>query len=150
MTIVLIDTSIFCNVLNIPNRNQQHAAVKQTLREYLEVRHTLLLPLTTIIETGNHIAQQSDRFRVAERFVEQVGQALAGKSPFIATPALDQATLAILLNDFPDFAKRGIGLGDCAIIAEFDRQRSLHPQRRVLVWSLDHHLSSYDTHAPKS
>ncbi len=34
-------------------------------------------------------------------------------------------------------------------IKDFKSYR-LHPQRRVLIWSLDHHLSSYDTHAPKS
>ncbi|NJL06695.1 MAG: hypothetical protein HC911_17695 [Chloroflexaceae bacterium] len=144
MTIVLIDTSIFCNVLNIPNRNQRQAAVQQKLEEYLEANFTLLLPLATIIETGNHIAQQPDSFRVAKRFVEEVRKALAGESPFVTTPALDQATLANLLNDFPDFAKRGIGLGDCAIIAEFDRQCQLHPHQHILIWSLDHHLSSYD------
>lgn len=145
MTIILIDTSIFCNVLNIPNRNQDRTAVLHRLAEYLDPQSgcTLLLPLATIIETGNHIAQQPDRFRVANRFVEQVRQALAGESPFVATPALDRDTLESLLDQFPDFAKRGIGLGDCAIIAEFERQCQLHPQRRIVIWSLDQHLSSY-------
>ena len=56
-SICLIDTSIFLEFLNIPNFNQNREAVMQEFREYIELGCTFLLPMATILETGNHIAQ---------------------------------------------------------------------------------------------
>lgn len=58
--ICIIDTSVFCNILDVPRRNQHHAESVAALAEMLASRHTLLLPLATIYETGNHIAQNGD------------------------------------------------------------------------------------------
>jgi hypothetical protein len=55
MSICLIDTSIFCNVLDVPHRNQQRDEVLRQLRQYVAAPVTLLLPVTAIIETGNHM-----------------------------------------------------------------------------------------------
>lgn len=146
MTICLIDTSVFCNILRVPNRDQQHQNVMRQLRQYVNTRVTLLLPLTTIIETGNHIAQQGDggtRRKVATIFVQQVQAALDGEAPWTPT-LLDLRTLRDYLTEFPDSAMRGMGLGDLAILKELERQCSLHHARRVFIWSLDQHLSIYD------
>jgi len=48
------------------------------------------------------------------------------------------------LEDFPTFARAGVGLGDLSIIQEFHRTCALHPGRRVYVWSLDGDLQGYD------
>ena len=74
-SICFIDTSVFLNLLNVPNRNQDHEKVSQDFHSYDELKFTLLLPMATIIETGNHIAQNGDgniRRQTAQRFVEEV------------------------------------------------------------------------------
>src|SRR5690625_5777164 len=79
--ICIIDTSVFCNILDVPNRNQRRAQSLKELRDHFDSGNTLLLPLATIYETGNHIAQQGDgrtRRRVSELFVQQVKVALEG------------------------------------------------------------------------
>jgi hypothetical protein len=41
----------------------------------------------------------------------------------------------------------GKGMGDVSLIAEWERQRLLYPDRRVRIWSHDRRdLSGYDTH----
>jgi hypothetical protein len=148
VSIALVDTSIFCNILDIPGRNQHRASVLAQLRVHIENRVTLLLPMATILETGNHIAHiRGGRLRraTAQRFVAQVQQALSGAAPWtVPLPLLDPDALHTYLGEFPDLAMRGLGLGDLSIIKEFERQCQLHPSRRVFVWSLDKHLKGYD------
>ncbi|WP_205519574.1 hypothetical protein [Pyxidicoccus caerfyrddinensis] len=153
MSICIVDTSIFCNLLSVPNRCQQRDAVLVQLREKLKAKETLLLPMTTILETGNHIGQNGDgneRRRAAKQFAEQVKLALDGGSPFIPTRFLTRESLAKWLDDFPNWTLRsdsrgkGSGLGDLSIVKDFEQQCELSRGHRVYIWSLDEHLASYD------
>ena len=146
--IVLVDTSIFCEILEVPNMCSRVEPTRAELRQRLERGELLLLPLATIIETGNHIAQNGDgrqRRQAAERFAAQVMKALDGISPFHPTSPMDLDALKTWLGEFPDYAMHGVGLADLSIIKEWERQRDLNQARRVLIWSLDKHLSGYDT-----
>lgn len=147
MSICLLDTSILCNVLDVPNRNQQRDQVIRQLELHIKAGVTLLLPVTAIIETGNHIAQQGDgqaRRQAAIRFVVQVQQALDGSAPWVPTPSFDVQFVRGYLAAFPDYAMRGVGMGDLSIIKEFERQCELHRLRRVFIWSYDNDLAGYD------
>ena len=55
--ICLIDTSIFLEVLNVPQKANQHKFIMELLKEKINEGETLFLPMATILETGNHIAQ---------------------------------------------------------------------------------------------
>ncbi len=55
--ISIIDTSVFLNLLDVPNRNGEREQVYQAFSEYVELGATFILPMATIIETGNHIAR---------------------------------------------------------------------------------------------
>lgn len=146
MTVVLVDTSIFLNVLDVPGRNQDRRAVMLALEGRLAGRDELLLPIAAILETGNHIGQISDgrqRRQVAERFVTQVRMALDGAAPWVPARPIDIQHIAAWLDGFPDHAMAGRGIGDVSIIAEWDRQRLLNPRRKVEIWALDRHLQGY-------
>jgi len=85
--ICLIDTSIFLEILNVPHKASQSELILQELKEKIEAGESLFLPMATILETGNHIAKDkkvdgNQRRTCAEKFVNQVTQALEGKSPF--------------------------------------------------------------------
>lgn len=147
MTICIVDTSVLCNVLNVPGRNDHRDVTLRTLGEYLERQFTLLLPLAAVYETGTHIAHLPDgrlRRRSAHRFADEVTRAVRGSAPWTPTPLPDGQILLEWLNDFPDAAMRGLSLADHSIVKEFDRQCALHRARRVLVWSLDAQLRAYD------
>lgn len=114
---------------------------------HIDRRARMVLPLAAVIETGNHAAACGDgvvRRDTAGRFVTLVTQAIEGETPFIPTRFFQSRELLDWLGEFPDSAMRGIGLADLSIIREFEHQCALHPHRRVFIWSLDRHLSSYD------
>jgi hypothetical protein len=146
MSIGIIDTSILCNIVKIPGMHQNYEEVMQQLRDLINQGCVLLLPMATIIETGNHIAQNGDgnqRRETAGKFVTLVNDAIINKAPWtIPTPLFHQNELAEYMQAFPDCAMRGISLGDLSIIKEYNNQCELHSTRRVFIWSLDNHLNS--------
>jgi predicted RNA-binding protein with TRAM domain len=148
LVICLIDTSILCEFLEVPNRCDRAEEITAEVQRKIERGETLLLPMSSILETGNHVGQNGDgrrRRAAAERFVVLVEQAIRGETPFTPTPLFEPEQLLAWLREFPDWAGHGSGFADLTIAQEFHRQRSLHPLRRVYIWSLDGHLSSYDT-----
>ena len=76
-SIVLVDTSVLLNVLDVPGRNQQRESVLDELGAFIEAEDLLFIPMAAIIETGNHIAHMDGdgrlRRQAAERFVEVIG-----------------------------------------------------------------------------
>ncbi len=147
MSICLLDTSVFVEFLNVPNMNTRHAEICDELKQKIGDGEFLFLPLATILETGNHIAQNGNgtqRRKIAVFFVEQVQLALEGKSPFTPIVTPKQEAMQQWLTEFPDFAMRGQGLGDLSIIHDWKRMCTLSPAHRVCIWSLDQHLASHD------
>lgn len=153
MSVCLIDTSILCEFLQVPNLCESYAEVEAEMSRKIEGRESLLLPMSTLIETGNHIGQNGDgrqRRSVAQRFVDLVQQAIRGETPFTPTPFFEPEVLLQWIGEFPDWAMRtdskgrGSGLADLTIAKEFERQCALHRMRRVYIWSSDAHLSSFD------
>lgn len=145
--VAIVDTSIFCNVLNIPHRNGERSRIIKELEQFLEEETTLLLPMAVVYETGNHIAQLSDggnRRRFAEFFVEQVKKAITGEAPWQVMQLPTTEEVGEWLSGFPDSAMRGAGMGDLSIIKEWEKFQAKIPNRRVFIWSSDKHLQGYD------
>lgn len=145
--ICIIDTSVFCNILGVPNRSQQKDDTLLELEKLIRRGTTLLLPMATIYETGNHIAQNGDgrvRRQKAEQFVDQVRAAFSGDAPWTPTPLHDVRQMLTWLEEFPDWVKDGSGFGDLSIQQIYAEQCLLHQARRVYIWSYDAHLRAYD------
>lgn len=153
-SICLIDTSIFLEFLNIPNFNQNREAVMQEFRDYIELGCTFLLPMATILETGNHIAQNGDgrmRRKSAENFVEAVKKAFAGEIPWSPTEFPQTTEILEWIDQFPDLAGRnkapnkqeGTSFGDLSIIEEFHKACKRFSMSEVFIWSLDQDLKNY-------
>jgi hypothetical protein len=151
VSIGLVDTSIFCEIVPVPGRSQRREETLAELECYIRENVTLLLPIATILETGNHIAHIPDggqRRHTALTFAKLVQQALdnvEGPAPWtVPQPLLAPEDLQGYLGEFPDCAMQEIGLGDLSIIKEYERQCRLHQVRRVFIWSVDRHLAAYD------
>jgi hypothetical protein len=145
--VCLIDTSVFVEILNVPQKASQHPQIMQQLQEKIKANESLFLPMATIIETGNHIAQNGNgnqRRQCAVKFVTQVQKALRGESPFKPIRFLQEEDLQLWLVDFPDSAMRGSGLGDLSIIHDWQKLCNINQGGRVYIWSLDEHLQNYD------
>ena len=144
----LIDTSVLCNVLSVPFRDQDKAKALSEFTRLVKQRGcSLLLPIATIYETGNHIAQSgtsNQRLAVAQKFVEFVQAALSAEPPWTLTPLPNHEEMGLWLAEFPFKAQAQTGLCDLSIIKTFDQQCALNPNARVRIWSYDEHLMSYD------
>ena len=148
MIICIIDTSVWVELLDLPGMNGNRAELLDEFEAKIEKGELFLLPLATIIETGNHIGQLADGGRRRDRalqFVEMVQRGIRGEAPYTVTPLFEFDGLHSLLDDFADWAVQGSGLGDLSIKYVFDEQRALHPYGTVYIWSQDCHLSAFST-----
>lgn len=149
--IVLVDTSILLNVLDVHGRNQNREAVLQTLSEHLEQNDHLLLPMAAIVETGNHIAHVADGARrrsAAQRFVAEIRKALQGETPWRPVNFPSNEQVLNWLHDFPDRATSGIGFGDLSIIKEWEICCTRYPMSNVRIWALDGDLQGFERVVP--
>lgn len=154
-SICLIDTSIFLNILDVPNRNSQKAETIRKFEEFIELECSFIVPMATIIETGNHIAQNgngSTRRQVAIKFIDTIEKTFDGQAPFRIADWANQQEMRTWLKDFPDHAGRnksisriseGTTFGDLSIIKEYEAVCSKFPMSEVFIWSLDEDLISY-------
>jgi predicted nucleic acid-binding protein len=153
-SICLIDTNIFLNILNVHNRNQNRDSVLQDFKTYTEAGCIFILPMATILETGNHIAHNGDgtiRRKAAIRFVEQVKAAFTGQAPWSPSQFPDTKEILLWIDRFPDLAsqnkatdsQKGTSFGDLSIIEEFYKSCKRYSMSEVFIWSLDSDLKGY-------
>lgn len=145
--VVIVDTSVLLNLLDVPGRNQGRDAALRRFEELLDAEVNLLLPVAAIFEAGNHIARLPDgrkRRGHAQRFSNWVREALDGQAPWTVTPLPNARELADWLNDFPESAMRRVSMGDLSIVKAWESACVRHPQRRISIWSLDQDLAGYD------
>ncbi|MFH9264261.1 hypothetical protein ACH4KN_08360 [Streptomyces sp. NPDC017546] len=149
-----VDTSILCNLLDVPGKCQDRKQVIAELKSKRERRETdLLLPVTAIIETGNHIAQVSNgraRRSCAERLSGVLTTVIEGKAPWALNEVeWDAAHLRALVNggstgsSLIEHACNKLGCGDLNILIERDRYLARTSGVRASIWTLDDLLSSY-------
>ncbi|PWB30266.1 hypothetical protein DCO47_20250 [Pseudomonas sp. NDM] len=158
-SICLIDTSIFVNLLNVPGLNQAAVQVGADFREYANNSCTFILPMATILETGNHIAQNGDgrlRRQTAQRFCDAVRDAFEDEPPYRLSEYPNTREILEWLAEFPDKAGRnksptrtgeGTSFGDLSIIKEYERCLDRFPMSEIFIWSLDGDLEAY-RHVP--
>jgi hypothetical protein len=126
--VLIFDTSILCCFLGVPGKDttgpsndrwDQNRAAKLVEVERV-AGSTFVLPLATIIETGNHIAQaRGDRFPIARKLTELIADSARGQSPWAPFSEQDtlwsQEHLEKLAKQWPELAKTGLTIGDATI-----------------------------------
>lgn len=159
-SICLIDTTIFLNLLNVPHCTQHKKLVEKDYKLYVNADCELMLPMATVIETGNHIAQNGDgrvRRNTAIRFVENIIAACNDEAPWSLAEFPDKKEILLWIHKFPDEAGKnkspskpeGTSFGDLSIIEEFHKLCKKYSMSEVFIWSLDSDLKNYHQ-PPKS
>lgn len=158
--IFIIDTSIFLNILEIPNKSQDRDKVLKDFEEYINCGASFVLPMATIIETGNHIAQNGNgntRREIAHEFCCHILKAMNDEAPYKISPFPNNEEIKSWLAKFPDLAMRnksehkqeGTSFGDLTIIEEFEKQKKVYKNYEICIWSLDSDLHLYRYTPPK-
>jgi hypothetical protein len=129
--VLLIDTSLLCVWLKVPgketagNNKWDFELVNEKILTEIEKGTTLVLPLATVIETGNHISQakntNSDSKRItSEEFAKIMIAAADEKSPWAAfreqIVLWEAEGLKNLAEKFPNQAVEKTSMGDASIV----------------------------------
>jgi len=127
--VIVLDTSIFCVWLRLPGFDSCGAdadawrfeRIDRKIKEEIEENALLILPLATIIETGNHISQcEGDRFRLAGTFCEILVKSIENESPWAAFSEQNELwsneNIRKLATNWPTLASQKISIGDATII----------------------------------
>lgn len=153
-SIIIIDTSIFLNVLEVPNKCQDKECVFKQFEEFIELEAIFVLPMATIVETGNHIAQNGDgsiRRKTAKKFCGHIMKVINGEAPYKISDFPTNDEIKSWIAHFPELAMKnkssekqeGTSFGDLTIIQEFEKQKRLFKNYEIWIWSLDSDLQLY-------
>lgn len=152
--ILIIDTSILCVYLEVPDMDDcgsdgdkwNYLRVSQKLSNEIQNNSILVLPMATLIETGNHVAQaKGDRYNVAKKLSEIIIKVANEEEPWAAftfqRKLWDEDGLVKLAENWPTLAARGISIGDATIkdVAEYYAQSGYN----VEILTGDSGLKSY-------
>lgn len=145
----LVDTSVFAAFIQVPGRDAKHDEVRAEFERRVSEGVTFILPVSTIIETGNMIANGSgDRHSAAKRFVRAIEMAREQNAPWtIRDVEWDFDFLQRFLdgaatdNRLVNHLTAGtLGAGDMAILVERDRLMESTSNTHVRVWTFDNEL----------
>jgi predicted nucleic acid-binding protein len=151
--IIIVDTSVLLNILDVPGRNESWAEVVAELEKLINAGDHLFIPMAAIVEAGNHIAQLKNGGQsraVAERFVAEVRKALANEAPWKPINFPSNQEVLGWLDAFPDAAMQGLGMGDLSIKKEWEVLCTKYSMSHVRVWTLDSDLAGLDRPARRA
>jgi hypothetical protein len=157
--VLVIDTSILCVWLQVPgmddcgpnNDSWDYARINQKIEQEIEKKVTLVLPLASIIETGNHISQAlHSRRERALKLAEIMNNAADETSPWAAfseqSVLWSPDKLKALAANWPDLATQKLSLGDATIkdVADYYAQAGYE----VEILTGDQGLKAYQPAVP--
>lgn len=157
--VLIIDTSILCVLLSVPGKETcgsgrnawNKRRVDAFLKKEIARSTTFVLPLATIIETGNHIAQATARrYETAQALADIMRKAADETSPWAAFTHQSEFWgadgLKKLADEWPKLAAQEMSIGDATIItvAEYYGRMGNH----VEILTGDEGLKSYEPAVP--
>lgn len=158
--VLIIDTSVYCCWLKVPGKDTagsdddkwNFARANKIILDEMKAGAYLVLPLATLLETGNHIAQSSSlRFECAKLLAEHVTLAANATLPWIAfteqSDLWNQDNLVKLASEWPALAAQNISIGDATIKNVADFYSSAHFD--VVILTGDAGLKAYEPARPK-
>jgi len=149
-----VDTSILCCLIRIPKFcDDEYMEVEDEFIGILTRNETLILPIASIIETGNHVAHISDggmRRRVANKFAQYLRDTADNEAPWtLINLEWTSEDLRRFADGFPAQAVQQLGFGDMSIIDAYEDYKERTPGVSVRIWSKDGHLMTYRHEAPE-
>ncbi len=159
--VLILDTSVLCCWLQVPGKEEAgpaddcwcHARIAQLLEKERSQGSTFVLPIATLIETGNHIAQApSQRFERATDLAGYLKEAADAQSPWAAfteqSSLWESDNLRTVAETWPALATGGTSIGDHTIkdVAEYYAQAGYF----VEILTGDAGLKAYEPVKPTS
>lgn len=157
--VLALDTSLLCVWLKIPGMETcgeageewDYKRVDMEIQAAIDMSYTLVLPLATIIETGNHIAHASQqRLERAKSLASIMRKAAEEESPWAAfqrqTELWGPDQLRELADTWPPLAQGKLSIGDATIKKIADYYAKLGCEVHLLT--ADQQLKAYEPPQP--
>lgn len=151
-TVTMVDTSVLCELLQVPGKSDpaRSTQVRGEVDRRWRDGERFVIPITAVIETGNHIAQaDGNRYEVARRLVALLRIAVSEESHWRVLQTRLGAEFLTALCDgdstgqsLEALAAAKVGAGDIAILVERDQFLASTAIRSVKVWTFDEGLAS--------
>lgn len=154
--VLILDTSVLCCLLGVPGKStcgpDGDKWDKQRIEKLLDAEKgaTIVLPLATIIETGNHISQaHAMRFETATVFCDKLRAVADAEIPWAAfseqAELWTSRSLHSIADEWPPLAVAGLSMGDTTIkqVAEYYGKSGM----TVEIVTGDAGLKAYETKA---
>lgn len=157
--ILVLDTSILCCWLRIPGKDTAGAShdfwdfarIDQLLTSEQAHGSTFVLPIASLIETGNHIAQcTGNRYTLATALADHLKNTIDVSSPWAAftdqSALWEPTNLQALADEWPTLAVGGTSIGDATIkhVAEYYAKAGY----QVEILTGDNGLKAYESLRP--
>lgn len=152
--VLVIDTSILCVWLRVPNMIKagpdddpwDFDRIDAKVKDEISTKSTLVLPLATIIETGNHISKlPHSRKDSAESLAAIIRKAAEARTPWAAfseqSSLWSGEGLKELADRWPNLAAKKLSIGDATImdVADYYSQAGFE----VEILTADSGLKAY-------
>lgn len=159
--VLVLDTSVLCCWLRIPGKATagltddpwNHDRIDQLLQAEQAQGSTFVLPIASLIETGNHIANSNgDRFALATVLSQYLRAAANSETPWAAfsdqSSLWEEEGLSDLADTWPPLAAASMSIGDATIkaVAEYYAVAGFHVQ----ILTGDAGLKAYEPIQPVS
>lgn len=154
----MVDTSVLCELLQVPGKCNpiRGAEVVAEADRRWQAGERFVIPITAVIETGNHIAQaDGNRYDVAGRLVRLLRVAISEESHWrvLQTRLGGEFLDALCAGDstgqtLEALAAARVGAGDVAILVERDQFRTATAVGHVQVWTFDEGLAAQAASRP--
>ena len=153
--VLILDTSVMCTWLQVPGKETcgkdgnilTHDIVERKIETGKSYGTTFILPIASIIETGNHIAHSSgDRHKIGEEFSNLICDTADNNSPWAAfteqSVLWQPEKLKALAERWKETVVSGQSLGDASIVEVADYYAKMG--FNVEIFTGDEGLKAYE------
>ncbi len=155
MKVLIIDTNILCIYLKVPymddagpaNDKWNYERVSDKITEEISRKTILVLPMATLIETGNHIAQANGEiYPIAQNLANIIKKVANEEEPWAAftsqSELWNEENLIKLADEWPSLATQKLSIGDTTIknVAKYYSDAGY----QVEILTADQGLKSYE------
>lgn len=157
--VLVFDTSVLCVWLRVPGKETcgpednrlTYEVVNAKIEDEKKKGTTFVLPIASIIETGNHIAHSSgDRHVVGHAFADIISATADQISPWAAfteqSELWKKENLKVLAERWKESVISGQSLGDASIVDVANYYASADFE--VEIFTGDKGLKAYEPHTP--
>lgn len=153
--VLIVDTSILCVYLKVPFMEKcgpehdewDYHRVAKKIDNEISQKSLLVLPLATLIETGNHIAHvRGERYDLAMSLSDIMVKVATAEEPWAAFTAQNDLwgteNLIKLATEWPELAASQLSIGDATIknVADYYTESGME----VEILTGDNGLKAYE------